>query len=55
MKPKLLSEAEFKRTFAELLVMSQTKNVYLVIIVDVATASVRGHHVLDLNREFGIE
>lgn len=102
MKPKLLSEAEFKKTLAgpmtrydgpalldiwpyvdsvpatdleghtvseqfvecvyltadarchHVLVMTRTKNVFLVVLVDVPAASIAGHYVLDLNREYGL-
>lgn len=102
MKPKLLSEAEYQRTFAgpmtrydgpalldiwpyvdsvpathleghavyeqfvecvyrtadarslHVLVMTRTKNVFLVVIVDVPAASIVRHYVLDLNREYGL-
>lgn len=36
------------------LVMTRTKNVFLVVIVDIAAASIVGHSVLDLNREYGL-
>ena len=36
------------------LVMTRTKNVYLVVIVDVPAAGLAGHYLLDLNREYGL-
>ncbi len=102
MTPRLLSEAEYKATFAEpmttyvgkaivdiwpyikavpatdlegnavyadlvdrsyltgdgryhhVLVMTWTKNVFLVVIVDVPAVGIVGHYLLDLNREYGL-
>ena len=34
-------------------VMTDRKNVYLVVVVDVQADSVLGHHLLDLNKEYG--
>jgi len=40
--------------FDHVLVMTKTKNVYLVIIVDLVKGSIYGHRLLDLNKEYGI-
>ncbi len=37
------------------LLPTEKKNKFVVIVVDRARATVAGHHVLDLNREYGIE
>ncbi len=36
-------------------VMTDRKNVYLVVVVDVHGGSVLGHHLLNLNKEYGLE
>ena len=41
-------------SFDHVLVMTKTKNVYLVIVVDLARDSIFGHRLLDLNREYGL-
>jgi|SRR6516225_9142445 hypothetical protein len=40
--------------FDHVLVMTRTKNVYLVVVVDLAHDSIYGHRLLDLNREYGL-
>src|SRR5262245_7064281 len=40
--------------FDHVLVMTHTKNVYLVVVVDLADDSIYGHWLLDLNREYGL-
>jgi hypothetical protein len=40
--------------FEHVLIRTGTKNVFLVIILDVAGAKIFGHHLLDLNREYGL-
>jgi len=40
--------------FDHVLVMTKTKNVYLVVVVDLAHDSIYGHRLLDLNREYGL-
>lgn len=40
--------------FDHVLVMTTTKNVYLVVIVDLAHGTIHGHRLLDLNREYGL-
>jgi hypothetical protein len=43
-----------KDHFNHVLVMTRTKNVYLVVVVDLTNESVVGHRLLDLNREYGM-
>ncbi len=40
--------------FDHVLVMTKTKNVYLAVVVDLEHAAIHGHHLLDLNRLYGI-
>jgi hypothetical protein len=40
--------------FDHVLVMTTTKNVYLVVVVDLHSDSIFGHHLLDLNNEYGL-
>ncbi len=40
--------------FVHILIASRTPNVFLVIVVDEPRQSVHGHHVLDLNRLYGL-
>jgi hypothetical protein len=40
--------------FDHVSVMTKTKNVYLVVVVDLANDSFYGHRLLDLNREYGL-
>ena len=40
--------------FDHVLVVTRTKNVYLVVVVDLACDSIYGHMLLDLNREYGL-
>lgn len=42
-------------TFDHVLVPTETKNVYLAIVVDLTNERVHGHHVLNLNIEYGKE
>ncbi|HEV3262103.1 MAG TPA: hypothetical protein VG013_34950 [Gemmataceae bacterium] len=35
-------------------VITRTKNVYLVVVVDLVHDSIYGHRLLDLNREYGL-
>jgi hypothetical protein len=41
--------------FDHVLIPTSTKNVYLVIVVDLNKCAVFGHHVLNLNEKYGIE
>jgi len=40
--------------FEHVLVMTNTKNVYLAVVVDLPRDSIYGHRLLDLNREYGV-
>ena len=40
--------------FDHVLFMTMTKNVYLVIVVDLAEDRIKGHRLLDLNKEYGV-
>jgi hypothetical protein len=40
--------------FDHVLVMTKTKNVYLAVVVDLEHDAIHGHHLLDLNRLYGI-
>jgi hypothetical protein len=40
--------------FDHVLVMTTTRNVYLVVVVDLARPAIHGHRILDLNREYGL-
>ena len=40
-------------TFDHVLVLTRTKNVFVAIVVDVAKDTILGHHLLDLNHEYG--
>lgn len=40
--------------YDHVLVMTKTKNVYCVVVVDLHQDSIFGHRLLDLNREYGL-
>lgn len=40
--------------FDHVLVMTETKNVYLVIVIDLVEDRIYGHHLLDLNEKYGL-
>lgn len=40
--------------YDHVLVMTQTKNVYLVVVVDLARDDIYGHYLLDLNEKYGL-
>ena len=40
--------------FDHVLVLTRTKNVYLVVVVDLKRSVVYGHHLLNLNDEYGL-
>lgn len=40
--------------FEHVLIATAAKNVYLCIVVDLVNATVFGHHLLDLNEEYGV-
>lgn len=41
-------------TFDHVLVVTQTKNVFVAVVVDLARDTIFGHHLLDLNHEYGL-
>jgi hypothetical protein len=41
-------------TFDHVLVVTRTKNVFVAVIVDLARETIFGHHLLDLNHEYGL-
>lgn len=41
--------------FDHVLVVTRTKSVFLVVIVEVPADRIFGHHLLDLNEEFGLK
>jgi hypothetical protein len=41
--------------FDQVLFMTETPNVFMVVVVDNPNDSILGHHLLDLNREYGLE
>lgn len=43
-----------KDTFDHVLVVTRTKNVFLAVVVDLARDTIFGHHLLDLNQEYGL-
>jgi hypothetical protein len=40
--------------YDHVMVMTRTKNVYLVVVIDLVADSIYGHHLLDLNEEYGL-
>ena len=41
--------------YDHVLIPTETKNVYLVILVDIGQGQVHGHHLLNLNQKYGIQ
>jgi hypothetical protein len=41
--------------FDQVLFMTKTPNVFMVVVIDNLNDSVLGHHLLDLNLEYGLE
>lgn len=41
-------------TFDHVIVVTNVQNVFLVVIVDLTRDTILGHHLLDLNREYGL-
>lgn len=41
--------------YEHVLVVSETKNVFMVIVIDRTLLQVHGHHLLNLNRKYGLE
>lgn len=42
-------------SFQHVLVDSEDKNVFMVLVLDIASHTVLGHRLVDLNREYGLE
>ncbi len=42
-------------TFQHILIDSEHPNIFMVVVIHLQTRTVFGHHLLDLNREYGIE
>ena len=40
--------------FDHIMVMTKSKNVYLVVIIDLHHRAIHGHHLLDLNKLYGL-
>jgi hypothetical protein len=40
--------------YDHILLITQTKNVFLVIVIDLVADCIHGHHLLNLNKEYGI-
>ena len=41
-------------TFDHVLVVTKTKNVFLIVVVDLLRDTIFGHHLLDLSQEYGL-
>jgi len=41
--------------FDQVLVVTNTPNIFLVVVVDLDRDSIHGHHLLDLNQKYGLE
>jgi hypothetical protein len=41
-------------TFDHVLVLTKTKNTYLVVVVDLVADRIHGHRILDLKAEYGL-
>ena len=41
-------------TYDHVLVVTGTQNVFLVVVADLTRDTIVGHHLLDLNREYGL-
>ena len=41
-------------TFDQILIPTEKKNIYLIIIVNIKNKNIFGHYLLDLNKEYGI-
>ncbi|MCR5479480.1 MAG: hypothetical protein K6F27_06430 [Ruminococcus sp.] len=46
--------ANSENTYQHVLLFTDTENCYMVIVIDVARKAIAGHHLLDLNKEYGI-
>jgi hypothetical protein len=45
---------DFCGNYQHVLINSEDRNVFMVIVLDLAAGSVHGHRLLDLNREYGL-
>ena len=53
----MLVEAVYRSSndkYDHVLLITKTKNVFLLIVVDLVSDCIYGHHLLDLNKEYGI-
>ncbi len=41
-------------TFDHVLVVTRTNKVFMAVVVDLARETILGHHLLDLNHEYGL-
>ena len=41
-------------TFDQVLLPTQDKNVFIIIVIDLVNKKIKGHHQLDLNAEYGL-
>ena len=41
--------------FDQVLLGTGDANVFLVIVIDLAVRNIKGHHLLDLNKEYGLD
>ena len=46
---------ESSGTFEHVLINTEDRNVFMVIVLDRRKRCVHGHHLLDLNREYGLD
>ena len=54
---KQLVEAVYRNdqnTFDHVLIPTNDKNVFVVIIVDIGRKTIKGHYLLNLNKEYGL-
>jgi hypothetical protein len=42
-------------TYEQILVQTEKKNIYLIIVVNIKEQNIFGHYLLDLNKEYGIK
>jgi hypothetical protein len=42
-------------TFQHILVNTEDPDIFMVVVVELSSASVMGHHLLDLKKEYGLE
>lgn len=52
---QLASDAQPNGNCQHVLVNSEDKNVFMVLVLDLASRSVLGHRLLNLNQEYGLE